>query len=68
MSAQVMRIYAVVNSPEHGGHRDGVHHLLVELGIAGRRGDSICRKQVRMVEVDRGVGASTGRVDIQDLY
>src|SRR5450759_5648552 len=45
-----------------GGHRHGVHHLLVELRVAFRWLQAIGREEVWLVEVYRRIDAAAGRV------
>jgi hypothetical protein len=49
------------------GHRYGVDHLLVELGIVFRRRQSVGCKKVGIVQIHGLVGTSAGGINIDDL-
>src|SRR5215468_8654679 len=48
-------------------HRDGVHRLLMELGIALRRLEAILSQDVRAVQIDWFVEAIAGGIEVHDL-
>ena len=48
-------------------HHHRVTHLLVELRDSLRGRKAVLRQKVRMVEINRRVGAAAGRIDVDDL-
>ena len=50
-----------------GLHRDRVDHLLMELRVCLRWAQARSAREVRVIEVDRGVAAATRGVDVDDF-
>jgi hypothetical protein len=48
-------------------HCDRKYHLLVELRIPLGRRQSVLRKKMRIVKIDRLVKLATGRIDVDDF-